>query len=139
MGAEESEGQATWGNSEEDRLATHVIDSAFRVHSALGPGLLESVYETCLAHEASKAGVSIRRQVGLPVRYDGLQLDTGFRIDLLVSDRLVIEIKSVEKILPIHSAQLLTYLKLGGYRLGLLLNFNVIHMRDGLKRVANGL
>ena len=137
--AGEGKNKKAWGDSEEDRLATQVIDGAFRVHSALGLGLLESVYETCLAHEVRKAGLSFQRQLGLPVRYDGLSLDAGFRIDLLVADRLVLEIKAVDKVLPIHAAQLLTYLKLGGYRLGLLLNFNVIHMRDRVKRLANGL
>jgi GxxExxY protein len=135
------EGQDKGGNSKEglDRLATIVVERAMVVHSALGPGLLESVYEACLAHELAKVGLSMQRQVTLPVHYDGTVLDAGFRVDVLVAKHLVVEIKAVEKLLPIHSAQLLTYLKLGGFRLGSLLNFNVVHMRDGLKRVAHGL
>lgn len=139
MDAGEGQDQGACSKAELDRLATAVVEQAMVVHSALGPGLLESVYEACLAHEIAKIGLPMRRQVALPVHYDGTTLDAGFRVDLLVADHLVVEIKAVEKLLPIHSAQLLTYLRLGGFRLGLLLNFNMIHMREGLKRVANGL
>lgn len=126
-------------HSEEDRIVSVVVDRAMRVHTALGPGLLESVYEACLVHELAKAGLAVRRQHPISVRYDGLLLDAGFRVDLLVNDLVVIEVKSVDKLAPIHTAQLLTYLRLGGHKLGLLLNFNVTLMREGIKRVANGL
>ena len=108
-----------------------------KVHSALGPGLLESTYEVCLIHEMSKAGLTVARQVALPVVYDGIELDAGYRIDLLVSDLVIIELKVVEKLMPIHMAQLLSYLKLSQSKLGYLLNFNVVHMRNGIRRVVN--
>jgi len=104
------------------------------VHSALGPGLLESAYETCLCRALSKAGVRFERQVAEPVIYDGLRLDCGFRADLVVESRVIVEIKSVDRLLAIHDAQLLTYLKLAGISLGLLINFNVAHLRDGIRR-----
>ena len=122
---------------EDNLISGHIVDSALKVHTALGCGLLESVYETCLAHELTKRGLLIRRQVALPVRYDGITLDAGFRLDLLIGEKVVVEVKAVEKMLPLYSAQLLTYLKLGGYKYGLLLNFNTIHLRDGIRRVAN--
>lgn len=115
-----------------------VIGAAMKVHSALGPGLLESAYEACLAHELAKSEVEVKRQVPLPLVYDGVRLDVGYKLDLLVNDSVIIELKSVEKLLPIHTAQLLSYLKLGKHRLGYLLNFNVVSMRDGIKRVVNG-
>jgi GxxExxY protein len=116
-----------------------VVDAAFTVHSALGPGLLESAYEACLKHELVKRGLNVASQIQLPVQYDGVAIDAGYRIDLLVEEAVVIELKAVEKIAPIHEAQLLTYLKLSGKKLGLLLNFNVLHMKDGIKRIANNL
>lgn len=116
-----------------------IIDSAMRVHSALGPGLLESAYEGCLAFELLDRGVSVQRQVELPVIYRGHRIDVGYRIDLFVESVVVIEIKSVERLIPIHEAQLLTYLKLSDKRLGLLLNFNVLHMKDGIKRMVHNL
>jgi GxxExxY protein len=116
-----------------------VVAAAMTVHSALGPGLLESTYEACLKHELLKSGLKVASQVMLPVHYDGVAIDAGYRIDLLVEDAVVIELKSVEKVVPIHEAQLLTYLKLSGKRLGLLLNFNVLHMKDGITRIANNL
>lgn len=122
--------------AELDHLATRVIDGAFQVHSTLGPGLLESVYEICLVHELAKMSIPVRRQVALPVQYDGVELEGGFRVDLLVADNLIVETKSIERVLLIHGAQVLTYLKLTGSRLGLLLNFNVVHMRDGVKRIV---
>jgi GxxExxY protein len=123
----------------DDEVGTALIGCALTVHSALGPGLLESVYETCLAHELRKSGIPVRRQVPVAVEYDGLRFDEGFRVDLLVADRVVAELKVVEKLLPIHAAQLLTYLKLSQLRLGYVLNFNVAHMRDGgIKRIVNG-
>ena len=106
-----------------------VVDSAFHVHRSLGPGLLESVYEACLLHEIGKRGAAGRRQVALPVIYDGVRIDAGLRLDLIVDDSLIVEIKSVDRIAPIHEAQLLTYLKLSGYRLGLLINFNVLRIK----------
>jgi GxxExxY protein len=117
-------------------LTDCVIGRALAVHKALGPGLLESVYETCLAHELRKAGLEIERQFPVRVHYDGLDLDAALKIDLLVQRRLVLEIKAVESLLPIHSAQLLTYLRLSGCRLGLLMNFNVIRLKDGIRRLA---
>ena len=110
-----------------------------KVHSALGCGLLESAYETCLSHEISAQGLEVKRQVMLPVRYDGVELDAGYRLDLLIDRCVIVELKAVDKIAPIHLAQLLSYLKLSGCRLGYLLNFNVVHMRDGIKRLVNGL
>jgi len=108
----------------------------FNVHQALGPGLLESVYEVCLAHEMDKAGLNYRKQVGLPVVYDGVRLDAGLRLDFLVEDVLVVELKAVEVLHPVHEAQLLTYLKLSGRRLGLLVNFNVPLIKQGIIRRA---
>ena len=123
----------------DDELGTTLIGCALRVHSALGPGLLESVYEACLLHELKNAGLTARRQVAIPIEYDGRQFNEGFRIDILLADRIIVELKSLEKFLPIHTAQLLTYLKLTGLRLGYLLNFNVVHMREGgIKRLING-
>ena len=119
-----------------DQIATQVVDAAFAVHSALGPGLLESVYETCLAYELGKRGLKIERQKTLPVIYGSLELEAGLRLDLLVEESVVVELKAVELILPIHISQLLTYLKLSGHRLGLLINFNVTRIKDGIKRLA---
>jgi len=110
-----------------------------KVHSAMGPGLLETAYESCLAYELAKQKLKVERQVVLPIEYDAMKMDAGYRLDLLINDKVIIELKTVEKLLPIHMAQLLTYLKLGGYKLGFLLNFNVVHMRDGIKRMVNGL
>ena len=105
----------------------------------MGPGLLESTYEACLVHELAKAGLKVQRQIALPVIYDGEILDAGYRIDILVEDLVVVELKVVEKILPLHGAQVLSYLKLGNKKLGYLLNFNVVQMRQGIKRVVNNL
>ena len=120
-----------------NRISAQVIDSAMRVHSQLGPGLLESAYEACLAHELQKRGVRAVRQLPMPIEYDGLQIDTGYRIDLLVEDTVIVELKAVEKIHPVHRAQLLSYLRLSRKRLGLLLNFNVRHLRDGIERFVH--
>jgi GxxExxY protein len=122
--------------AEVERIAAQVVDAAFRVHSALGPGLLESVYEVCLAHDLSRRGAEVRQQVSLPVVYDGIKLDAGLRLDLLVDDCVIVELKTVEQLMPIHSAQVLTYLKLTGRRLGLLINFNVPVIKDGIRRVV---
>src|SRR4051812_26098360 len=124
---------------DDDELGTLLIGCAITVHRALGPGLLESVYETCLHHELVKTGLDANRQVSIPFGYDGLVFDSGFRIDILFGNRLIVEIKIAEKLLPIHSAQLLTYLKLTNLRVGYLLNFNVLQMRQGgIRRLVNG-
>jgi GxxExxY protein len=114
-----------------------IVDAAYVVHTTLGPGLLESVYDQCLAAELKSRDLQVERQVGLPICYRNLRIDAGFRLDLLVEKLVVVEIKAVERLLPIHDAQLLTYLKLSGYRLGLLLNFNVARIRDGMRRLVN--
>ena len=111
-----------------------VVDAAIKVHSVLGPGLLESVYEACLAYELTNRGLKVASQVWLPIIYEGMKLDAGLRIDLLIEDQIVIELKSVETILPVHHAQLITYLKLSGHRLGFLMNFNARLLKDGLHR-----
>ena len=115
-------------------LTAKIIGCAMKVHSALGPGLLESCYEACLVHELSKAGLSVRRQAELPVEYDGVRVDAGFRIDLLVEHVVIVELKVVDRVLPIHEAQLFTYLKLTGCRVGLIINFNVQSLKDGITR-----
>lgn len=114
-----------------------IIGCAINVHRALGPGLLESSYEVCLVHELSKAGLNVRSQVALPVVYDGIRLEAGYRIDLLVEDSVIVELKAVESIHPIHEAQVISYLKLSGKKLGLLINFNVNLLKNGIKRLAN--
>lgn len=121
---------------ETNRVASKIVDAAFAVHSALGPGLLEGVYETCLVHELSKRGLKVERQVAIPVIYDNLHLDAGLRLDLVVQNCVLIELKAVEKLLPVHTAQVLTYRKLSGYRLGLLVNFNITLIKDGIRRIA---
>ena len=120
---------------EVEALATAVVDAALKVHRALGPGLLESIYETCLCHELHLRGIPFKTQVPFPIVYEGIRLEGGFRLDVLVDDRLVVEVKAVEKMSPIFDAQLLTYLKIAGLRLGLLLNFNVSQIKDGIKRI----
>jgi GxxExxY protein len=127
------------GNSNHEEIGRIILDSAMKVHSALGCGLLESAYEACLAHELIKRGVAVERQVALPVVYDGYTIDAGYRVDLLVNKIVMVELKAVEKILNVHQAQIMSYLKLSGCRLGYLLNFNVVHLKDGIKRVVNGL
>ena len=124
---------------DEDGIGKLVVSASMRVHTALGAGLLESAYEACLAYELTKQGLLIERQLSMPVTYESVRLDVGYRIDLLIERKVVVEIKAVDRIIPAHLAQTLTYLKLGGYKLGFLLNFNVAHMRDGMKRVVNGL
>jgi GxxExxY protein len=116
--------------------ATQIVDAAVKVHKALGPGLLESVYEICLCHELSIRGLPFQRQLDLPICYEEIRLDSGLRIDVLVDDCVIVELKTVEKLAPIHDAQLLTYLKLTNHRLGFLLNFNVPIMKHGIKRLV---
>jgi GxxExxY protein len=113
-----------------------VVDAAFQVHRALGPGLLESVYEECLHYELKSCGLDVERQVQVPLVYKDLQFDCGFRIDLLVNDAVVVEIKAVDIVLPVHLAQILTYLKITGHRIGLLINFNRTRIKDGIHRMA---
>lgn len=119
-----------------DEIARQVVDCAFAVHRALGPGLLEGVYEVCLAHELNKRGLRVERQVLLPAVYDGMRLDAGLRLDMLVENEVVVELKAVQALLPIHEAQVLTYLKLAGYRIGLLINFNVPIIKRGIRRLV---
>jgi GxxExxY protein len=119
-----------------DLAATQIVDAAYAVHKTLGPGLLESVYEMCLMHELARRHVHAERQVALPIIYDRITLDAGLRLDLIVERCVIVELKSVDKLLPVHTAQVLTYLKLSGLRLGLLINFNVQLIRDGIKRIA---
>ncbi|HEY4952867.1 MAG TPA: GxxExxY protein [Verrucomicrobiae bacterium] len=123
-------------SSETDEIARQIVDGAFKVHSALGPGLLESVYEICLAHELTKRGLKFQTQVAFPIIYDNVRLDAGLRIDLLVEEKLIVEIKAVEIMQPVFEAQLLTYLKLTKMRLGLLINFNVSKIKDGIRRIV---
>lgn len=119
-----------------EAIAGAVIDAALKVHRSLGPGLLESVYEACLCHELARRGIPFQRQVSAPIVYDGLRLESGLRLDLLVSDAVVVEIKAVEALRPLFTSQLLTYLKLADLRLGLLINFNVSLLKHGIKRVV---
>jgi GxxExxY protein len=120
------------------QVSRSVITAAMKVHTELGPGLLESTYTACLQYELSRAGVQAASQVGLPVVYCGVKLEIGYRIDLLVENLVIAEIKSVEGISPVHHAQILSYLKLSGKSIGLLMNFNVVHLKDGIKRFVNG-
>jgi GxxExxY protein len=120
---------------ETNRVAREVVDSAFAVHTALGAGLIESVYEACLVHELHRRGLNAERQLSLPIVYQNLRLDAGLRLDMVVERCVVVELKAVEAVLPVHKAQLLTYLKLSGYRLGLLINFNTVLIKDGIHRI----
>lgn len=122
--------------AETERLVKLVMDAAFKVHRSLGPGLLESVYEVCLCHELAKNKVSFQRQLGIPIVYDEVRLESGLRLDLLVDGTVIVEIKAVETITSLHDAQLLTYLKLTGKRIGLLINFNTTMLKDGFKRLV---
>ena len=122
-----------------NEVSGSIVDAARRVHTALGPGLLESVYEKCLKHELTKRGLRVETQVWLPVVYDGVEIEGGYKIDLLVEGQVVVELKVVEQLLDIHKAQLLSYLKLADKRVGLLINFNVVHLRDGIRRLVNHL
>ena len=119
-------------------VSHQVIKAALKVHSALGPGLLESAYKACLAHELRKSGFKVELEVPLPVIYDGMKLDVGYRIDMLVNDLVIVELKAVEGITNVHKAQLLSYMKLSRKQLGLIINFNVTHLKDGIKRLVEG-
>lgn len=124
---------------EEDRIAKLTVNAALKVHRALGPGLLESAYVHCLVHELRSAGLAVLHQQPLPLKYDEVHLDAGYRLDLWIERKVIIEVKSVDELHPIHTAQLLTYLRLTGNRLGLLINFNVMLLKDGIRRIANGM
>jgi len=123
----------------ENEIATTIVDAALKIHRTLGPGLLESVYQAALNYELQKRGLRVVQQLGLPVQYEGVKLDLGFRVDLIVGEKVVIEIKSVEALAPVHKKQLETYLRLMDLRLGLLINFNVELIKDGIQRVVNRL
>ena len=121
-----------------NQITAAIVNSAMRVHSLLGPELLESAYDACLAHELRTRGFRVETQVGLPVVYDGEKLDLGYRIDLLVENQVIVEVKCVEAIHPVHEAQLLSYLRLSGKNVGLLINFHVARLKDGIKRMVDG-
>jgi GxxExxY protein len=123
----------------ENDLAKIVVDAAYKVHTTLGPGLLESVYETVLAHELTSRGLRVQRQMPISIEYDGLRFDEAFRADLLVNDLLIVELKSIEATQPVHKKQLLTYLRLSHRKLGLLINFGAPLIKDGITRIVNGL
>lgn len=120
-------------------ISGQVVDGSMKVHSVLGPGLLESAYQGCLLYELRRRGLKVVPDFAMPVLYEGVKIDVGYRIDLLVEDLVIVELKSVEKLAPIHEAQVITYLKLSGLSIGLLINFNVIHLKDGIKRLVNNL
>lgn len=123
---------------EDNQITEIIIGAAIEVHRQLGPGLLESTYESCLVYELRQRGLDVIRQMSLPVRYKGLEIEDSYRIDLLVANRIIVEIKAVDRMLPVFEAQLLTYLKHTGLHIGLLINFNVPALRSGIKRLANG-
>lgn len=120
-------------------IAREIVDSAIRVHTRLGPGMLESAYQACMEYELGKRSLSVQKQVPMSLQYDDLVLDVAYRLDIVVENAVVVELKSVQQLQPIHTAQLLSYLRAGDYRMGFLLNFNAVHMRDGIKRVVNRL
>jgi GxxExxY protein len=126
-------------NYTENQLSKIILDAAFRVHTNTGPGLLESVYEALLAYELRKQGLKVERQVSIPIQYDGLVFDEGFRADLLVEAKVIVELKSVEQMVRVHSKQVLTQLRLSQRRLGLLINFGEAHLKNGIERIVNGL
>ena len=120
-----------------NEITGQIVDAAMKVHTKLGPGLLESAYEACLAYELRQRRLQVATQVSLPISYEDVQLDAGYRIDLLVESQVIVELKAVEKMIPLYEAQLLSYLKLSGNKIGLLINFNVMRLKDGIKRTAN--
>ncbi len=132
-----TEGAEGKGGRGENQITEVIIGAAMRVHTALGPGLLESAYEACLAYELAKSGLTVERQKKLPLVYGELKLDEAYRIDLLVAGAIVVEIKAITRLEPVHEAQLLSYLRLSGHEVGLLLNFHVSHLREGIRRVIN--
>jgi len=123
----------------ENQISAIILDAAIAVHTALGPGLLESAYQACLTYELNARGLKVQTQVPLPINYRGVLIDAAYRLDLVIDDLVIVELKAVERLLPIHEAQLLSYLKLSGKRLRLLINFHVLRLKDGYKRIVNGL
>ena len=123
----------------ENEISKILVDCCYKVHTELGPGLLESVYEEVLSYEIIKRGLNVERQKGIPVVYDSIKMELGFRADLILENKVIIELKSIEAIAPVHSKQLLTYLRLTGFKLGLLVNFNEALIKDGIKRIVNNL
>ena len=123
----------------ENEVAKQIVDAAYRIHTSLGPGLLESVYEAVLAYELEQRGLRVVRQQAIPIVYQGTRIELGFRADLMVEDRVIVEIKSVEAIAPVHKKQLLTHVRLADKRLGLLINFNIALIKEGIARIANGM
>jgi len=124
------------GKTKEDKIGAQIVDAALKIHKQLGPGLLESAYQACLAHELTKRGFQVVCEVNQPVEYDGEKIDVGYRLDMLVDGIVIVENKTVEKLLPVHEAQLLTYLKLRKCHIGYLINWNVPLIKDGIKRMA---
>ncbi|MGZ4825213.1 MAG: GxxExxY protein [Terriglobales bacterium] len=138
--AEQEQNRLMNAEKEQNRLNTitgEIIGAAMKVHDVLGPGLLEKTYEVCLAHELNRRGMFVQAQVALPVVYEGMRVDLGYRIDLLVENSVIVELKAQEGVLPIHHAQLLSYLRLSGKRVGLLLNFHAARLKDGITRIVN--
>jgi GxxExxY protein len=123
----------------ENEISRHVVDAAFKIHSALGPGLFESVYETIMARELEKRGLQVSRQHPIPIVWEDIHLEAGFRADLIVGDKVIVEVKSVESLAAVHRMQVLTYLRLSGKKLGILINFDTALIKDGIIRVVNGL
>src|ERR1041385_83461 len=123
----------------ENQLSKIILDAAFKVHTKTGPGLFETVYEVCLAHELRRQSLKVERQVSIPIHYDELVFEEGFRADLLVEDKVIVELKSVEELARVHSKQVLTQLRLSGRKLGLLINFGEVHLKNGIERIANGM
>jgi GxxExxY protein len=124
---------------DENKIAKEIVDAAYQVHTRLGPGLLETVYEVVLTHELKKRGLSVERQVSVPVEYDGIIFDEGFRADIIVNDKVIVELQSVETVAPVHKKQVLTYLRLADKRLGLLINFGAPLIKEGISRIVNKL
>jgi GxxExxY protein len=123
----------------ENEIAAQIVDAAYQVHRKLGPGLLESVYETVLSYEIAKRGLTAERQVSIPIRYDALEIEDAFKADIIVEGKVIVELKSVENVLPVHAKQLLTYLRLADRKLGLLINFGAPFIKEGIKRIVNNL
>ncbi len=126
----------TDGRDELNEISGKIIESAIKVHKALGPGMLEGAYQVCLMHEVVKSGFRVESEIPMPIVYDGIKLSSGYRIDLLVEDSVIVELKATERLMPVHEAQLLSYLRMSDKRLGLLINFNVKLLRDGVRRVV---
>ncbi|MDA8104198.1 MAG: GxxExxY protein [Nitrospiraceae bacterium] len=126
-------------NLDENQISKKIVNCCYKIHTTLGPGLLESVYLEILTHELRKSGMKCEKEVGIPMRYEDVKFDLGFRADLIVEDLVIVELKAIEKVLPVHKKQLMTYLGITGMKLGLLVNFNVNLIKEGIERVVNGL